>query len=65
MSIKREIKKYSQLLNLAQATVGSLAVAVVTFKPDLMAAVSPTTGAVILVGLATLNGVLTKIKQDL
>lgn len=57
--------KYSQILNTAQIIVGSLMGALVLYSPDVKAAFTPLVSTGILVGVAALNGVLTKMKQDL
>jgi len=61
----KELKKYSQALNLVQGIAGTLAVTAAAVKPDLITALSPGTASTIIVVLAVLNAVLTKIKQGL
>jgi len=61
----KEIKKYSQQLNLIQGVVASIAMGVLLYVPDIKEAFTPMVSTGLLVGVAALNGWLTKIKQDL
>ena len=61
----KEIKKYSQILNLGQLVVGSVAMGVLLYVPEIKESFSPMVSTGILIGVAALNGFLTKLKQDL